>query len=84
MPPGMVFQLGRSKKFLARQPYLDPYEGAEDEEESQFRAYGTTVALSDRNGQFRPISAWPMSEKEFETYADQIHHPRQTSEDPEV
>lgn len=73
-----------------RQPYLDLYEGAEGEEENQFRAYGTTakgryvtVACSDRNSQFRPISAWPMTEEEFETYADQIHHPHQ-SKGPEV
>ena len=84
------FSIQEIEEVFDRQPFLDPHEGAEAEEENQFCVYGTTakgryvtVACSERSSQFRPISAWPMTEEEFEIYADQIHYPRQ-SEDPEV
>jgi len=55
------------------------FRDAEDEED-QFRAYGTTrnrryvtVAFSIRNEKIRPISAWDMERKELEVYASEIH-----------
>ena len=68
------------EEVFCRKPVIDAHEAGEGEEESQFRAYGTTakgryvtVAFSERDGFFRPIAAWPMEPEEFEEYADQIH-----------
>src|SRR5438309_1474303 len=64
-----------------RDPYIEPLvsEDEEDDEE-QFRAYGTTakgryitVPFTIRKDRIRAITAWPMTLQEFEDYAAKIH-----------
>ena len=70
------------EEVFQRTPYIEPYlpEDADEDDEEQFRAYGTTakgryvtVPFTIREEDIRPITAWPMTPKEFKDYADQIH-----------
>ena len=68
------------EEVFRRDPYIEPYQSEEDDDEEQFRAYGTTakgryvtVPFTIREGGVRPITSWPMTPKELEDYADQLH-----------
>ena len=66
------------EQLFRRSYYFEVHEAEGDEE--QYRANGTTnkgryltAPFSVRNDRIRPITAWPMTAKEFEDYANEIH-----------